>query len=1075
MPSEPFSRPSGTAVDGWGNIYVNSGIDRLDVFDPAGHFITEVQPSYGGETISPSRPGVDSEGNLYMASSSAIRVFVLPPKKYVPENGNIAYESAVQEVAAPAGMRPSQLAVLPNDHVLAFSSFGSGGALGFVEFGTYAEGNPVLRTFSEPESSSVTVAYSGIAVNFNAGLIYVNAIAPGTKLTVQVLDFDGHLLEEITGVDTPQGFRPFPGPTGSTLPVAVDEETGNLFIGELDGGPRAIIYELNPAGDLVSTIEHGFENSGTEFAYDNSEISPNQGYLYVPSGISGTGHLYAFAPKREPKPPIVADQGFSRVSTSGALLEAKVNPNGLPSSYRFEYVRAEAFERDVEELGPGHGFDHAVVAGSGTLPNGLVPVPVSMAVESLLPGTAYRFRVVATSNCKAEEACVGAGPPVAIATFPEQTASPSACPNQALRVGPSAVLPDCRAYELVTPPSTNSQIPQAVGNAAGQSFNFSPVSMDGTKLSYLVKGGTIGRAGGTGSFNGDVYVAARGSGGWQTIHAAGPTGAEAANPLPGVLSPDQEYSLWTADGGLEGAGSLVVEGREAVYVRSSDGTSRLLGQGSLGVDLEPEALAITAGAGHTLFRTRNFGDQVAIQIEPAAPPTGTAAIYDRTVDGTVHVVSLLPGEVTPAAGEGAVAHGASADGSVIAFGISNNDSLYLRIDNRETLAVSTTGATFAGLSSDGHYLFFLKGGDLFRFDTETGVSEPLTDSHDATPVNVSADGSTAYLVSPTMLNGEANPNGDFAQAGDQNLYRWHDGTLGFVATLTEADVKGEANNGVGRIHALGWWAEAVSFRGGSSRDPSRSTPDGDTLLFESGAKLGAYDPQGHRQVYRYDPGAGELTCLSCDPTLAVASTDASLATVGMEFSAVNPLTSLANLSADGNRAFFETAIALVPRDTNGVTDVYEWEAPGAGTCAAPTACISLISSGHGATDSYLAGATVDGSDVFIQTAELLSPFDIEATRSIYNARVNGGFPTAADIRAECLGEACQPAANAPSEATPGSLSFQGAGNVRPEAAARCPKGERKVRKVGKWRCVSHRKNSKKKHHQRTKNDRRAAR
>jgi hypothetical protein len=48
------------------------------------------------------------------------------------------------------------------------------------------------------------------------------------------------------------------------------------------------------------------------------------------------------------------------------------------------------------------------------------------------------------------------------------------------------------------------------------------------------------------------------------------------------------------------------------------------------------------------------------------------------------------------------------------------------------------------------------------------------------------------------------------------------------------------------------------------------------------------------------------------------------------------------VSADGSRVMFDTPNALVPQDTNGVRDVYEWEGSAA----------HLISSGTGVVPSF---------------------------------------------------------------------------------------------------------------------------
>ena len=60
------------------------------------------------------------------------------------------------------------------------------------------------------------------------------------------------------------------------------------------------------------------------------------------------------------------------------------------------------------------------------------------------PGRTYHYRVVASN-----ELGTVYGPDQ---TFTTLTAEQAACPNEQMRGGFSGRLPDCRAYELVTPP-----------------------------------------------------------------------------------------------------------------------------------------------------------------------------------------------------------------------------------------------------------------------------------------------------------------------------------------------------------------------------------------------------------------------------------------------------------------------------------------------------------------------------------------------------------------------------------------------------------------------------------------------
>ncbi len=489
---------------------------------------------------------------------------------------------------------------------------------------------------------------------------------------------------------------------------------------------------------------------------------------------------------------------------------------------------------------------------------------------------------------------------------------------------------------------------------------------------------------------------------------------------------------------------MLVPNGNTGYVLYPDGHSELIGQGSLGIDPAGVGQLISEGGGHIVFATGALGSaSTAVQLEPAAAPSGTRAIYDRTPDGTTHVVSVKPGEVPFGAGENADYMGASLDGVGIAFEV--DGTLYLRYDNEETFAIGT-GVDVAGVAEGGKRIFYLQGGNLKAFDVEAGVID-FTTTGDAIPATVSADGTTAYFVSESVLGG-TNPQGETAQAGGQNLYRSVEGQApDFLATVTERDVEG-FNNGIEPTDGLGLWADSAAT-GRLGNVPARSTPDGSAFLFKSRAALGDYDPEGQAQIYRYAPG--ELQCLSCNPTGAAADSDATLQTDFREGSAelFAPLGWPENLRADGRRAFFETSEALVVGDSDGLRDVYEWEDEGVGSCRRPEGCVYLISSPQSRRNEYLWAVSPSGEDVFFLSSDLLVKSDADETPSIYDARVGGGFAEEAR-ESECQGEGCRPLLS-PSPPLPGAAtSVRGPGdNLKP----RCPKGKRQVKRAGKARCA----------------------
>jgi len=545
---------------------------------------------------------------------------------------------------------------------------------------------------------------------------------------------------------------------------------------------------------------------------------------------------------------------------------------------------------------------------------------------------------------------------------------------------------------------------------------------------------------------GDPYLSTRGPNGWETV-STGASGSEAEAGAAGGRSPDQTYNVW----GAEGAGSAVIGGERTIYLRYPDGHSELLGQGSLRTDPHAEPKLIAAGGNHILFTS-------SLQLEQEAPSTG-GGIYDRTADGVTRVVSLLPGDLTLSASQQATYRGSSPDGRGVAFDVMEGgiSTLYLRRDNQTTYPIGA-GLTFEGVAEGGARVFYLQAGNLKAFDVASGNTISFAGGGDVTVVNVSADGSTAYLVSPDKLTANPNPLGAKPIAGGENLYRSHEGTISFVGTVSTRDVEGEGINV--RHDGLGLWLLAVGggteTQGAFARDPSRSTANGSTLLFQSDSDLTGYDSGGSRQVYRYDATTNQLVCLSCNPTGAPPSGDALLQNVTESAAQPEPNTSydlVLNLAADGRRAFFQSPDPLVAADTDGLQDVYEWEAQGVGSCSEPGGCVYLISSGRSEKVNYLYAASASGDDVFFRTADLLVPADKEPIPSIYDARVGGGFveepPTP-----ECEGEGCRPLLSPP-PALPGPASSPpGSGNVRKTGT--CPRGKRRVKRAGKVRCVKKR-------------------
>jgi hypothetical protein len=305
------------------------------------------------------------------------------------------------------------------------------------------------------------------------------------------------------------------------------------------------------------------------------------------------------------------------------------------------------------------------------------------------------------------------------------------------------------------------------------------------------------------------------------------------------------------------------------------------------------------------------------------------------------------------------------------------------------------------------------------------LTEPLS-GEEQLDVNTSADLSVIYLISSIQMTPDAPPLS--AAFSAKNLYRYDVGThtLRFLVQASEP------------LSVAGYGA----------------SPDGRFDYFlarEVGGLPTATSPFGivQEQLYRYDYAEGVVECVSCaspfdpEPRLPVANGNSQ---GGGQFASLDGTPTLTMVSADGSRALFDTASALVPQDVNGEipperaspeypsdqwspsSDVYEWRRDGTDGCTHLAGCIGLISSG---TDGYfvdLLGTAEEGRDVFFSTRSQLTSQDTDSALDIYDARIGGGFPPPPARQVECEGDACSTPFNPPSDLTPSSITFQGGGN-----------------------------------------------
>lgn len=994
--------------------------------------------------------------------------------------------------------------------------------------------------------------------------LFGNFVAVSPSNTVWVGDKDRIESFDPTGTFITSIPTPAPGKSGS---LAADPSTGNLYFAFAQPvvGSISNVFRLNPTtggvlatfpverpttitvnseGDLyavddpsgfgppaVEPFIRGFHSDGTEFLDVSQEfgrsperstsilglafssacnVSEDSLYAsYFTNGVKSYVKAYAEHPEDNVNcpapliPPSIEDQYAVSVGSDTASLRASINSHFWPDTrYYVEYGTGKCSEGGCQKqpAPPGALLTSKIVDAQLTTS--------TILIAGLQPDTKYHYRFVSESG--------GGGPTLGeeltFRTFPPRSSppSPDLCSNSEYRVGSSALLPDCRAYEMVSPVDKNGGDINVL-NGPNYLAELNQSSTDGEKISYSSQtafGDAV-----SAPFT-SQYIASRVAGtGWLT-HAIAPPRATASVISPQAARFDVQFKDFTDD---LCSGWLLQDTNPPLAPGGVADTLNLYRRGNCGEDsytaitikepqltplslFWPEVQGTSADGSHTVFRANA---KLAIDEGPAAANTNVQQLYEY-VAGKLRLVSVLPngeantspssvGSASPAIQEGranSVWHAVSVDGSRIFWSANGSGAgaLYVRIDGVKTTAISAgVAARFWGAAANGSRVLFTPtggpdAGTLYESAID-GEGNLTTTTPIATEMRgvlgMSDDATSVYFVSNQEIGGEG-------EAGKANLYLYEvgaPGTATFIATLSSAD--GSLVTETGKIPS------PINVE--PIKRSSRVSPDGRHAAFMSTASLTGYDNrdavngQADAEVFVYDADTGTLSCVSCNPSGARPSSRDIIVSEEDEFFAAARIPTWTNqfhasriLSDDGSRLFFESFEALVPRDTNERGDVYEWHpATTADDCTALGAelfaeesngCLSLISSGDSPLDSLLVDASANGRDVFFKTGSSLLPQD-PGQLDIYDARAGGGMPVPPPPAEECEGDACQHPASAPDAASPSSFYSVGPNDPIPTRRKRPPCAKGKHRAKGKKRrCV---KNGK--HHHQHRPSRRSAR
>lgn len=1068
-------------------------------------------PEYGTKTFdcftcsAPTSIAVDNSASLSDWAQGDVYV-VVPDQRLVdvfqPEaGGGEKYVTQIKGIspAEPFTGFPGAIAIAPNGDVLIAVAGGGGGGVGShgvdifkpTVLGEYEFVRELTGTPSGPFPNSTI---SSIAVDGGSGDIYVTEPLFASQAAVDEFSGEGVYLGHLTG--TPSG--PFgPGENDFLAGVAVDPESHHVYVGERQPeaafidvfGPNIVIPDVitgsfanltptrvhlkgtvNPdeAGKATCKFEWGTStalgstvpcaatvpngNSPVEVEAELAGLQPDTTYYYrlQASNEQGVNPGEASQDQQFTTPgPGTREESAAEVGSTSVTLEARIDPDGVPTSYYFQYGTSSGYGTDVPAL--SESAPHGLAIGSSP---GYQQIGVHL--QGLQAGTIYHYRVVVVSEPAPGEYETFDGPDATVST-------------QALG-GPSS-LPDGRAWELVTPPNKHGAALVAYAEFGNGGGSLVQAAADGGALTYVASAPLVVDPAGTRVPEQEQIISNRlAPGDWGTQDIATPHSEGAA---AFAIGHSAEYKLFSADlslGLVEPVGHtplppLPASAEKTIYLRAANGEYKAL---VTSANVPPGTAFGGNGESGNAFTfvtaTPDFSHVILesqVDLTSTQKAEGQGGLYEWS-GGHLELVSQLPGN-TPVSKSNVgyrqgnvVRHALSDDGSRLVWG--HEVALYLRDTTRqETIQIdapapgapprSSTPSRYMTANGEDSRVFFTSSdrvtadstarpsgdeADLYEFEVTSGAGEPLAgkltdlsvDSNVGGSADVqnvigaSEDGSYVYFLANGVL-GDGVERG--ARAGDCertreratqtcNLYvehydqeakAWSAPT--FIATLSGED-------------GPSWGAANASLQAMTSR----VSPNGRYLAFMSERSLTGYENHDansgapDEEVFLYDVSTGRLVCASCNPTGArpvgaLVTQEVreqnwrkrwlAASVPGWDAETSGTAVYQPRYLSNGGRLFFDSADALVPGDVNGKEDVYEYEPAGAGSCQAPTygqsasdvfsegadGCVALISSGASPEDSKFMDASETGGDVFFLTLSRLSPQDYDTAVDMYDA------------------------------------------------------------------------------------------